>query len=262
MGASQVTDISKLKQRKPVEMALGLELASEEQRVFKSKAPANEMLSRHANYVGIDERAPKRIKMVIEEGSQVSIVGGKHEGLKGEVLKTTSDKTAWMVKLEINGEIVLVDKKDVQLAAFAATDEHKQATESAPAEEYSWLYPGLKVRVVSKTSFEHGKFYNVKGIIMDVHGHAECSLKLLSAASERKEKILPNVPQWALETCIPRQPDLTRPTVRYLKAGEYFHCPFRVLQLERYEAVIQLEDDFSVVFAVRFDDICEFVEIY
>ena len=269
LGASQVTDLSKLKQRKPVELALGLELDSDERRAFKSKAPANEMLSSHANYVGIDERAPKRIRMVIEEGSRVLVVAGKHKGLKGKILKASSGGSAWMIELEVNREIVLVDKKDVQLALPGAKAESKQSKQSSePAErspiDQSWLYPGLKVRIVSKNSFERGKYYNVKGIILDVHGHAECSLRLLSSASERKETILPAVPQWALETCVPRHADPTRPTVRYLKTGDHFHAPFRVLQLDdsRDEAVIQLEDDFTVVLSVKYDDICEYVEIY
>ena len=264
LGASQVTDVSKLKQRKPVELALGLKLDAEEERVFKSKSPGNEMLSRHANYVGIDERAPKRIKLVIEVGSKVSILSGRHQGLTGKVVKASKDGLSWMVELDVNREIVLVDKRDVQLAALQKPEKQTESERKAD-NSASWLFPGLKVRIVSKNSFERGKFYNVKGIILDVHGHSECSLRLLSSSSASKEqKILPAVPQWALETCVPRQADPTRATVLYLKAGDYCHSPFRILQLDdsKSEAVIQLEDDFTVVICAKYDDICEFVQIY
>ncbi len=265
LGASQVTDISKLKQRKPVELALGIELAADEQKTFKSKAPADELLSRHANYVGIDERAPKRIKTVVEVGSLVTIESGKHKGLTGKVLKPSKDNMDWIIELAVNREIVSVHKTFVVLTALASKETPKPIeSDKLKTQEKSWLYPGLKVRIVSKNSFECGRFYNVKGVILDVHGHAECSLRLVSASSERKDTILPAVPQWALETCIPSGPDPIRPSMRYLKEGEYFHAPFRLLNLDdhRGEAVIQLEDDFSVVITAKYDDICEFVEIY
>lgn len=277
LGASQVADVSKLKQRKPVELALGLELAADEERAFKSKSPGNELLSRHANYVGIDERVPKRIRMTIEVGSRIFIAAGRHEGLTGKIVKASRTGTNWMVELDVNREIVLVDKGDVQLAALQKSPAVKTTTidESDPKQsrkqEQSWLFPGLKVRIISKNSFERGKYYNVKGIVLDVHGRAECSLRLLSSPSSSSSSssasassVLPSVPQWALETCIPRHADPARPTVRYLTPGEHFHAPFRVLQLDdaQAEAIIQLEEDFTVVLAAKYDDICEFVELY
>lgn len=261
LGSSQVTDLSQLKQRKPIELALGLDLTPEEQESLQrsKKKSSNELLSRHANYVGIDERAPKRIKMVIEVGSKVFITGGEHADLMGTVVQASSKESFWVVELGVNRELVLVHKDDLKLAAFASKTDLSAKESLGKQEKRSWLYPGLRVKIVSKNSFHSGKYYNVKGVILDVHGRDECSLRLASS------NVLQNVPQWALQTCIPRQADPIRATVRLLKAGdEHFHAPFRVLQLDddKSQAVIQLDDDPSVIMAVEYDDICEFVEMF
>ena len=270
LGASEVADVSELKQRRPVEQSLGIEMSKEEEKKLNLSSNNNKrkpMEIPRANVVGIDEVAPKRLKINVEIGSRVIITDGPHSGLKGYVKGEGGKDPSkfWLIELEINGRDTLIPKTQARL--YDSRVKEKKESEINVSDSHSrldddvlWTCSGLKVKIKSK-SFENGKYYNRKGIIIDVHPDRTCSLKLLDTSSST---IIQRVPQRALETCLPRDIDPTRPTVKYLKRDkgeEKFQAPFRVLQFddEKGRAVIQAEDDFQFIFEAHYDDICEFI---
>lgn len=266
LGASEVTDICELKQRKPIEQSLGIELSKEEERKFiigsQKKKLKSPLEIPQANVIGIDEVTPKRPKINIETGSRVIVVAGEHSGLKGYVKGESKDLEFWRIELEINGRDTMILKSKVKLYNSKTDQINPKSSDNNEAKTdrdgVLWTCPCLKVKIKSK-SFANGKFYNCKGIILDVQPDKTCTIKLIDSTNT-----IERVPQRVLETCLPRDIDPTRPTVKYLrkeKGEEHFHAPFRVLQFddERGRAVIQSEDDFEVVFEAHYDDICEFL---
>lgn len=267
LGASHAAEPKK---RRPVEESLGIEMTKEEEKTLKRlvslpkrRSDAVEVLSSQVNYVGIDDKMPKRLKLTVEPGVTVVICDGPHCNLAGRVVEMTRDGRGVVVRLETSDESVLVLKEHVRVAG----ESHRPANNQLTAQQTlktPWLMPGLRVRVVSKHSFERGRFYNRRGVIVDVHSASDCTLQLAPAGTSVGE-LLHHVPQSALETIVPRHPDPVRATVRYLRRdgsdASWFHAPFRVLQLDvaSHTAVIQLEDDPSTVISAKYDDICEFV---
>ena len=260
LGASEVTDASELKQRKPVEQSLGIEMSKEEERklIGVQKQKRKPMEIPRANVMGIDEVVSKRLKIDVEIGSRVIVVGGEHSGLKGYVKAESKDTKFWIIELEINGRDTMIMKSNVK--RHDPTSKHQLSSDSPYTNENDllWTCSGLKVKIKSK-SFENGKYYNFKGVILDVNPDKTCTIKLIDTTLT----VIHRVPQRTLETCLPRDIDPARPTVKYLKRDrgeEYFQAPFRVLQFDddRGRAVIQAEDDFQFIFEAHYDDICEY----
>ena len=272
LGASEVQDESELKRRKPIEQSLGLEITKEEEAKLKQfdqkkRSGPLELLQKHSNFIGLDdqESASKKIKLHVNLGTRVIISEGEHSGLKGIVKTESRDQKNWIIELLINNQDVLIPKyhvkrfdpfKSENLKTITTTDSH----EIGSSLRLLWVCTGLKVKIKSK-SFMNGRFYNRKGLILDVQNDQNCTLKLLESSQE----IVQKVPQSCLETCLPRAADPSRPTVKYLKndkGTEYFQAPFRVLQFDddRGRAIIQADEDFETVFEAHYDDICEFMK--
>ena len=280
LGASEVQDVSELKKRKPVEQSLGIEMSSEEEkRIHQLNQKKNqkdnkplEILQKHANVIGIDELAPKRIKLEVSIGSKIIISDGEHLGLKGIVKGECRDGKYWLIELEINSQDVKVHKSHVKRHDPTKKDtitsdnnsndsNNSNSNDNNNSHFHFWVCSGLKVKIKSKT-FLNGRYYNRKGIILDVQPDKTCTIKLLDPVGI---EIVHNVPQGTLETCLPRTPDPTRPTVKYLKGkvGDWlFHAACRVLQFddERGRAIVQLDDDLENVFEAHYDEICEFIQ--
>lgn len=269
LGASEVQDESELKRRKPIEQSLGLEISKDEEKKLgqfdqKKRTGPLELPQKHSNVIGLDESASKKIKLAVELGTRVIISDGEHSGLKGVVKSESRNQKHWIVELSINNQDILIPKHQVKrfdpsksnLFVKTAVADDSHVIES----NVIWICTGLKVKIRSK-SFMNGRFYNRKGIILDVQNDQSCTIKLLESSQE----IVQKVPQKCLETCLPRAADPSRPTVKYLKndkGTEYFQAPFRVLQFDddRGRAIIQADDDFETVFEAKYDDICEFLK--
>lgn len=270
LGASQVADESELRTRKPIEASLGIELnRDEEKRIqqLERKKTKNKTLDlHHANYIGIDEKlssTAKRFKSsIVEPGSHVFIVDGPHSNLSARIINENRlDPAAWLVRLDVNEEILSIPKSHVKLYNLEATQKVSKDKLQEPlttASSFIWTCPGLKVKIKSKSSFMNGRYYNRKGSILDVQSDASCTI-ILDSSNETIYK----VPQSALQTCLPRTANPATSTVKYLKndrGSEFFHAPFRVLQFndQNGTAVIQAEDELEVVFEANYNDICEF----
>ena len=297
LGASEVKDFSELKKRKPIEQSLGIELTEEEEKQihnkeFRKKPKQSgsgklELPIKHSNYIGIDESDSKKMKLDVSVGTKVVIISGEHCDLKGIIkrddlksknIKSYSNQITdlssnfWIVELQISGECVKVPKSSVRIY-----DPLKDTFSSSMLENFeersgcdNWACPGLIVRIKSKSTFMNGRYYNRKGIILDVKGDLNCTIKMCTSSTESNNRshptILSNVSQTILETCLPRSPDSIRPTVKYLrkdKGLENFQAPFRILKFdeEKETAVIQADDDFELIFEAHFADICEFIVI-
>ena len=266
LGASEVQDESELKRRKPIEQSLGLDITKDEQKKFKQfdqkkRSGPLELPQKHSNVIGLDEFSSKKIKLVVESGTRVVISEGEHSGLKGIVKSESRDQKHWIVELLINNQDIVIPKHQLKRFDPSKSENIVKIIDESHITESNvlWVCTGLKVKIRSK-SFLNGRFYNRKGIILDVQNDKTCTIKLLESSQE----IVQKVPQKCLETCLPRLADPTRPTVKYLKTDkgtEYFQAPFRVLQFddERGKAIIQADDDLETVFEARYDDICEFV---
>jgi hypothetical protein len=266
LGASQVQDESELKRRKPIEQSLGLEITKDEEKNLKrldqKRRPGPlELPQKHSNFIDLDKTVSKKIKLAAELGTRVIISEGEHSGLKGIVKSESRDKRHWIVELFINSQSIVIPKHQVKRFDPSKSDYNIKIADHSYADESNilWVCAGLKVKITSK-SFMNGRFYNFKGIILDVQNDQTCTLKLLESSRD----IVQKVPQKCLETCLPRAADPSRPTVKYLKndkGTEYFQAPFRVLQFddERGRAIIQADDDFEIVFEAHYDDICEFL---
>ncbi|ORX78017.1 hypothetical protein BCR32DRAFT_328691 [Anaeromyces robustus] len=118
----------------------------------------------------------------------------------------------------------------------------------------SWLYPNIRVRIVSK-SFKSGKYYKKKGVIFDVNQQGECILRLDNG------KLLENVKERYLETLIPEINEIimvVKHTNNYTDE-DYYQKLGKVLSKDREteKAMIQLEPSMDVVL-LSFDDICEY----
>lgn len=267
LGASEISDESELKKRKPIEQSLGLEITKDEEKKLKQFDPKKrskplELPQKHSNFMRLNEESSiKKIKLGIESGSRVVISEGEHSGLKGIVKYESRDEKHWIIELLINHQDVKIPKYQVKRFDPSKSDTIvKSKSDSYDEKEFLWVCTGLKVKIKSK-SLLNGRFYNRKGIILDVQSDQTCTIKLLESSQE----IVQKVPQKCLETCLPRVANPSQPTVKYLKKDkgtEYFQSPFRVLQFddERGMAIIQADDDFETVFEAHYDDICEFIQ--
>lgn len=110
-----------------------------------------------------------------------------------------------------------------------------------------WLYPQIKVRIVSK-DFKKGKYYNKKVKVVDVVSTGEC------ICQTEQGRLIEDVPQSALETVVPKTLDSHVRVVGGDCKGQLAVLLER--NTSKYSAVIQLLLDKSVMTA-DYDDICE-----
>jgi len=241
LGSSQANGTT-VRIRRPVEQSLGLEMTEEDEKrlLHPKRKPLKD-----------DAKQP-----IIQRHSNVMIINGPHKDLIGVVSAFLQNGQVALHLLKSRQDI-LVGIKDIQ--PVDASLKQPRPTESSVVPSSNWLYPGLKVRIASKHSFERGRYYRQYGAIADVASPGFCTLRLLPS-----HQVLHNVPQSALETAIPRHADPHRATVRLVQAKDpsLLYNPFRILELDnnKHTAIIQWEDDLSIVLSVKYDDICEFVE--
>ena len=117
----------------------------------------------------------------IRVGSPVSLVGGRHEGLRGVVREGDDKSSSLVVRLDKGGQDVTVRRSDVLHSSLAppSRKSDSSSTSSRPASRQdnssssskkrplTWLVPGLRVRVVSE-KWKDGKHYNRKVVVVDI----------------------------------------------------------------------------------------------
>jgi len=130
-------------------------------------------------------------------------------------------------------------------------DRDNSSSQSKP--KNTWLYPNIRVRVVSK-SYKSGKYYKKKGVVFDIARPGECTLRLDNG------KLLEEVKERYLETLIP---DINENimVVRHTPYADddYYQKVGKVLSKDREteKAMVQMVSTMDVV-NLSFDDICEF----
>ena len=112
--------------------------------------------------------------------------------------------------------------------------QQKKERRTEREEPKPWLYPNIRVRIVSK-SFQGGRLYLKKAVVADVLSPRECVLELEGG------EVMNNVPQRVLETALPKRGG--RVTV--------LQGPFRgqrgtMLDKKGEAASVQLVEDFSL----------------
>ncbi|ORX47256.1 hypothetical protein BCR36DRAFT_405341 [Piromyces finnis] len=139
---------------------------------------------------------------------------------------------------------------------------HRNEEEEAEEDHYhhhqikpqnTWLYPNIRVRVVSK-SYKSGKYYKKKGVVFDIARPGECTLRLDNG------KLLEEVKERYLETLIPEINDTILVVKHTTTTDEdYYQKVGKVLSKDRKTetAMIQMESTMTIV-NLSFDDICEF----
>mmetsp|Transcript_14895 Transcript_14895/g.36013 ORF Transcript_14895/g.36013 Transcript_14895/m.36013 type:complete len:489 (-) Transcript_14895:1573-3039(-) len=215
------------------------------------------------NVKSIDEKLVKREAPGAREGKKMCVVEGRHRGLIGRVLKVVqqegrSDRA--QLELSASGEVVTIRVSELaDLGSREADeaqgknlhrrddggagkkrerdggDEMKQKKEQrTEKEEPAWLYPGIRVRIVSK-SFLGGRHYLKKAVVADVLSPRECVLELEGGEA------LSNVPQRALETALPKRGGRIA-----ILQGPFRGQRGKMLDKSGEAASVQLNEDFSI----------------
>ncbi len=231
------------------------------------------------NVKSIDEKLVKKEELGVKEGKRMYVAKGKHEGLTGRVLKIQKADGRAQFELDSSGEVItlrcseldeMVNAPDSQRdkkrksSDDAGSKKSKKAREEEESEEEDddddddddpWLYPSVRVRIVSK-SFSGGIYYLKKGTIVDIPTPKECTVQI-DGDNGRTSPLVSNVRQSYLETCIPKKPG-GRVVVL---AGKLRGRRGKLVQKNKSNdtARVQLSDDFTVHDDIDLDEIAEYV---
>eukprot|EP00698_Gefionella_okellyi_P022365 TRINITY_DN7404_c0_g1_i1.p1 TRINITY_DN7404_c0_g1~~TRINITY_DN7404_c0_g1_i1.p1 ORF type:complete len:491 (-),score=116.16 TRINITY_DN7404_c0_g1_i1:110-1582(-) len=108
-----------------------------------------------------------------------------------------------------------------------------------------WLCPAIRVRVIGK-KFENGKYYNKKGIVLDVPGAGLCTLNI-------DGKIVDEVPERVLETVMPSVGQQVK-----IVYGKHKNKLAELLGRDRDTCLVRFADDFGME-TVSLDYASEFI---
>ena len=167
--------------------------------------------------------------------------------------------------------VVLLDKSKREREAILAGDKEKNAKVKAEEQEQeekrkqkkhkkkkkeerrrepkSWLLPGIRVRVISK-SFKGGVYYTKKGVVTCITDpeRGMCEVEMSSPKA-----VLENVRQRDLETALPKPGGIA-----VVVLGEYRGRDGKVLKRKNNRVKLQFRDDLSV-HKFSFDEVAEYV---
>jgi G patch domain and KOW motifs-containing protein len=239
------------------------------------------------NVKSIDEKLVKKEELGVKEGKRMYVSKGQHEGLCGRVLhiyKTDGKMDRAQIELDPSGEVVTVrcseldemsarknanDTTTVLVGEKRKSSEDKSVVEKNGKKareendddddddenEAPWLFPSIRVRIVSK-SFSGGKYYLKKGTIVDIPTPKECTVQL-DEDKGAAPALVSSVRQSALETCVPKQAG-GRIVVLL---GKLRGRRGKLVQKNKSSdtARIQLSDDFSVHDDIDLDSIAEYL---
>lgn len=242
------------------------------------------------HYVGVEQGLVAKAKLEQKVGALVGIVDGPHQGLLAKITSIALDRQNLDVELGSGAKVrvkseqtVLLDptlmqrangkeeaarimKRQRQLLLDEATadkdkkkekkkdkkkDKHGSSSKKS-RKEGSWLTPGIVVRCVSK-SFQSGKLYQKKLIVVDMVSPTVATAVLL----ENRSKMVENITADLVETALPKPGGQVR-VVRGDRTGQI--GSLRERNGEKDRAVVQMEDDGKAE-TFRFDDLAEFVDL-
>jgi G patch domain/KOW motif-containing protein len=132
-----------------------------------------------------------------------------------------------------------------QRAGEGETNMQKKERTSDKEETKAWLYGGIRVRIVSK-SFQGGRLYLKKAMVVDVLSPRECVLELEGG------EVLSHVSQRVLETALPKRGG----RVMVLN-GQFRGQRGKLLDKKGEAASVQLIEDFSL-HNFKLDEIAEY----
>lgn len=224
----------------------------------------------------------------LREGTDVRIIFGRHEGLKGRVLKESSNGRL-VVKLSRSEESVTVHAGDVaelgskkeerclkrlkelkirehvdRKASKRAREEAKRGsgggssqsdTQSYVGQEVSWLRSHIRVKIISK-DLKDGRLYLKKGVVVDVVGPKVCDI-----AMDGGRELIQGVSQELLETALPRRGG---PVVVLYGKHRGVYGKLMERDLDRETGVVEDADTLALI-NVRLEQIAEYIgepEIY
>ena len=229
------------------------------------------------NVKSIDEKLVKKEKLGVKEGKRMYVAKGKHEGLTGRVLKIQKADEKAQFELDSSGEVITLrcselieivnapppqEDKKRKSSDDLDSKKSKKAREEEESEEDEedvqtppWLYPSIRVRIVSK-SFAGGIYYLKKGTIVDIPTPKECTVQI-DGDNGRTSSLVSNVRQSYLETCVPKKPGGRIVVLAGMLRGRRG----KLLQKNKSNdtARIQLSEDFTVHDDIDLDEIAEYV---
>lgn len=233
------------------------------------------------NVKSLDEKLVKREVPGAREGKTMCVVDGRHRGLVGRVLRLIKEQgrsDRAHLELVSSGEVVTVrcseladlgtreadaeqgKEKDRSRGDHGASRKrerndhhggerdskiHKKERRSGKEEPKAWLYPNIRVRIVSK-SFQGGRLYLKKAVVADVLSPRECVLELEGG------EVLSHVSQRVLETALPKRGGRVM-----VLLGPFRGNHGKLLEKKGEAASVQLSEDFSL-HNFTFDDIAEY----
>ena len=126
---------------------------------------------------------------------------------------------------------------------------HKKKKKGEKRREKSWLFPGIRVRVISK-SLKDGAYYTKKGVVTCITDpeRGVCEVEMSSPKA-----VLENVRQRDLETALPKPGGIA-----VVVLGEYRGREGTVLKRKNNRVKLEFRDDLSV-HKFTFDEVAEYV---
>lgn len=124
--------------------------------------------------------------------------------------------------------------------------QQKKERRTEKEEPKPWLYSSIRVRIVSK-SFQGGRLYLKKAVVVDVLSPRECVLELEGG------EVLSNVPQRVLETALPKRGGRV-----LVLQGPFRGQRGKMLDKKGEAASVQLNEDFSL-HNFKLDALAEYV---
>ena len=225
------------------------------------------------NVKSLDEKLVVREVPGAREGKTMCVVEGRHRGLLGRVLKLMQQEgrsERAHLELASSGEVVVIrcseladlgtreadaaqgkgkDRnprdddaggkkrqrdKDEQRSVDGESKHKKKERRTEREEPKPWLHANTRVRIVSK-SFEGGRLYLKKAVVVDVLTPRECVLELEGG------EVLSNVSQRVLETALPKRGGRVM-----ILQGPYRGQRGKMLDKKGEAASVQLNEDFSL----------------
>jgi len=228
------------------------------------EAPAEMVLAqgpegKSRNVRSLDEKLVKKEAPGAREGKNMKVVEGRHRGLTGRVLRIVKEEgrsDRALIELASSGETITVRCSELaDIDASNASGENRDAGGSGAGEkrkrekrdEPAWLQGNTRVRIVSK-SFEGGRLYLKKGVVVDVLTPRECVVEINDSG-----EVLSGVPQRVLETALPKRGGRVA-VVLGPKKGQRG----KLLDKKGEAASVQLSEDFNVQ-NFTLDQIAEYV---
>jgi hypothetical protein len=177
-----------------------------------------------------------------------------------EEKKFTKTEEKRSVKTEEKSPYLSANTAVEDKRVFANNEEPLLTKEKQKRRKITWVIPNILVRIISK-SFEGGKYYKTKGIVVDIPDMYTCSVRV--PISSDRFKVLEGISESMLETVIPRELNATVICVAGKNKGKRGRMIDRDRKRQRCSFQITDEDDldYGQIISADFDEVCEYVEL-